>query len=88
MAYTVSLVSDTSRSPTLRRPSSWQGERGMSAPRQVLSTQLCSHPTINYLYVSIYIPQNCSSLLFQMIVALCLGTVYFCYLRLHFSSTT
>ena len=58
MAYTVSLVSDTSRSPTLRRPSSWQGEREMSAPRQVLSTQLCSHPAINYLYISIYIPQN------------------------------
>ena len=33
IAYTVSLASDTSRSPTLCRPPIWQGGREMSAPR-------------------------------------------------------
>ena len=33
IAYTVSLVSDTSRPPTLCRPPIWQGGREMSAPR-------------------------------------------------------
>ena len=33
IAYTVSLVSDTSRPPTLCRPPIWQGGREISAPR-------------------------------------------------------
>ena len=70
IAYTVSLVSDTSRSPTLCRPPIRQGEkcRPQDHMRHIpFIHQLCSHPTLRL--ISVYI-QKCSSYLFHVVLTL------------------
>ena len=64
IAYTVRLVSDTNRPPTLCRPPIWQGWREMKAPRPYVTYPFSStssvhmHPVLQS--ISIYIPHHSS----------------------------
>ena len=84
-AYTVSLVSDTSRPPTLCRPPIRQGGREMSAPRPYETYPFLPPaliPLHNYI-TSVYIQKRSSY--FLLMVFTCLGTVYILYLRMRSS---
>ena len=80
--YTVSLVSDTSRPPTLCRPPIRHGGREaekcrpLEHMRQVpINHQLCSHPILRSICTYI---QICSSYFFHVVIALRLLTFVIC----------
>mgnify|MGYP000654054401 CR=1 FL=1 len=87
IAYTVSLVSDTSRPPTLCRPPIRQGGREMSAPRPYETDPfhppaLFRHPTIPS--IDIYMLEFWRYF-FLMVSTLCLGAEYTRHLRMRSS---
>ena len=81
IAYTVSLVSDTSR-PPIR-----QGGREMSTPRPY-ETYPFRPPVLFTSYtISIYM-KKCLVFFFHVAGTLCLGMVYVCHLRMRSTMTT
>ena len=90
IAYTVSLVSDTSRPPTVCRPPNRQGGREMSAPRPY-ETYLFYPPALFTTYTLsinfLYIPK-CSSYSFHAVLEGSLIRPYNCHPRMRFPWTT